>query len=687
MTKPSLRLQACCLFLTFACLGTMALGQQKKRLLDKETFMEMESVGSPAISPDGTQIIFTRSWVDKMKDQRRSNLWIVDTGGTRVRELTTGNYSDSSPVWSPDGKRIAFLSDRDGTSQLHVMWLDTKETAQLTHLERAPSNLVWSPDGKQIAFSSFVPDNEPVLSVRLPERPRGAEWARPAVIVDRLSWAADGRGPTPKGYTHIYVIDSILGGTPRQITNGKFNHNGPQWSADGKIIYLSGIRKPEAEYLRGDSEIYAIDLQTLEVKTLTDRKGPDGNVEISPNGQWIAYTGYDDKKFTSHLSSLYLMDKNGASKRVWADNLNSSPQNIIWAADNSGVYLTIEEKGSTHLFFAPVGGPPRKLTNGVHTLGGFSMASNGQAATVRSSFKEPGTLVTFKVQDATKMKELVDVNEDVLSGRTLGDAEELWFTSKDGLKVQGWLIKPAEFEPGKKYPMVLWIHGGPWSMYNVGFNWAFQNWSAMGYAVLYTNPRGSTGYGQDFVNGIQYSYPGKDYDDLMAGVDAALAKGFIDERNLFVCGGSGGGVLTAWIVGHTDRFAAAVSMRPVINWHSFVGTTDGASWYNQFQKYPWEDPMEFAVRSPLHYVANVKTPTMVMTGEADLRTPMAQSEEYYRALKMLKKETLLVRMPDEYHGWRRPSHQLLQQLYLHAWFEKHARKGPAAAKAEGGDSK
>jgi dipeptidyl aminopeptidase/acylaminoacyl peptidase len=221
--------------------------------------------------------------------------------------------------------------------------------------------------------------------------------------------------------------------------------------------------------------------------------------------------------------------------------------------------------------------------------------------------------------------------------------------------------------------MVLWIHGGPWSLYNVAFNWSFQNFAANGYAVLFTNPRGSTGYGQEFVNGIQYSYPGKDFDDLMAGVDAAIAKGFIDENNLFVCGGSGGGVLTAWIVGHTSRFAAAVSMRPVINWHSFVGTTDGPSWYDQFTKYPWEDPMQYAARSPLTYVANVTTPTMVMTGEADLRTPIRQSEEFYRALKMLKKETLLVRMPDEFHGWRRPSHRLAQQLYLLAWFEKHKR--------------
>jgi dipeptidyl aminopeptidase/acylaminoacyl peptidase len=668
-------------------LCAVAFAQPKPRLLDKETFMNMESVGNPEISPDGKQIIFTRTWVDKSKDQYRSNLWIIDVDGSRVRELTSGARNDSSPVWSPDGKRIAFLSDRDGTNQLHVMWLDTREIAQLTHLEQAPNGIKWSPDGKQIAFTSFVPDSDPILPIKLPERPRGAEWARPATVVDRLSWASDGRGPVPKGHTHLFVIDATLGGTPRQITSGKYNHGGGQggydWASDGKLIYLSGIRKPEAEYLRGDSEIYVVDLSSLEIKPLTDRKGPDGNPTVSPNGAWIAYSGYDDKMYTNHVSSLYLMDKSGGARRVLAGNLMSSPQNLVWALDNSGVYFSVEEKGSSQVYFAPTSGAARQITNGVHILNGLSLANNGQGAAIRTSFQEPGALVTFNLKDAAKMTKLVDVNADVLANVKLGDAEELWFTSKDGWKVQGWLIKPADFDAGKKYPMVLWIHGGPWSMYSVAWNWAFQNFAANGYAVLYTNPRGSTGYGQDFVNGIQYSYPGKDYDDLMAGVDAALAKGFIDEKNLFVCGGSGGGVLTAWIVGHTDRFAAAVSMRPVINWHSFVGTTDGANWYYQFQKRPWEDPMEFAARSPLNYVGNVKTPTMVMTGEADLRTPMGQSEEYYRALKMLRKETLLVRMPDEFHGWRRPSHQLAQQLYLMAWFEKHTRKDQAKAAGSG----
>jgi dipeptidyl aminopeptidase/acylaminoacyl peptidase len=256
------------------------------------------------------------------------------------------------------------------------------------------------------------------------------------------------------------------------------------------------------------------------------------------------------------------MNADGSGKRVLADKLESTPQNLSWLG--KGLYFTVESKGVTDIGWVSVDSGQLRRTTTKTMLSAVAVSSTGQVAAISSSHQKPGALVTFKSDDVTRMATLVDVNSDVLTGVKLGEAEEIWFASKDGLKVQGWLIKPANFETGKKYPMVLWIHGGPWSMYSTAWNWAFQNFAANGYAVLYTNPRGSTGYGQDFVNGIQYSYPGKDYDDLMAGVDAAVAKGFIDDRNLFVCGGSGGGVLTAWIVGHTDRFAAAVSMRPVI---------------------------------------------------------------------------------------------------------------------------
>jgi dipeptidyl aminopeptidase/acylaminoacyl peptidase len=667
------RVSLVALVLTLAGLAAVAEAQPK-RYLDKATYFEMESISSPRISPDGETVLFSRGYVDIMSDRSRSNLWVVGIDGRRLRQLTDGDWSDSSPVWSPDGDRIAFLSDRSGTTQLHVMWADTREQLQLTRLERAPGSIAWSPDGQSIAFTNFVPDSSSVLPVKLPPVPRGAQLAPGATVIDSTSWARDGSGPTPRGFTHIFTIDAMVGGTPRQVTSGDFSHGGPEWSRDGRTLYMSGILKPDAEYERGDSEIYAIDLDTLEVTPLTDREGPDSGPVVSPDGRWIAYTGYDDRNYTSTLRDLYMMDAAGDRKRLWVGGLPSSPGNVTWAADGSGVYYSMDQEGEENTWFAPAdqGMAPRPVTSGVHVLSSVSFAENGRAAGILSHVTQPGVLVTFSADNPSEIRELVDVNADVLADRVVADAEEIRTTSSDGLEVQGWLMKPVDFDPSKKYPMLLWIHGGPWSMYDVGFNWAWQNFAANGYAVLWMNPRGSTGYGQDFVNGIQHGYPGKDYDDLMATVDAAIAKGFIDADNLFVCGGSGGGVLTAWIVGKTDRFRAAVSMRPVINWHSFVGTTDGASWYRQFEKYPWEDPMEYAVRSPLHYVANVTTPTMLMTGTADLRTPMSQTEEFYRALKIVRKaETLMVRMPDEYHGWRRPSHRLLQQLYLMAWFEKY----------------
>lgn len=641
------------------------------RLLTDETLFEMEEVRGPTISPDGSQVVFTRRRVDQITDKFHANLWLVDTDGQRVRELTHGDWRDSDPVFSPDGSRLAFLSDRGGSQQIHVLWLDTREVAQLTHLERSPSNLQWSPDGKRLAFNLFVPDKSSPLEIKLPPAPKGAERAPPALVVDRMSWARDGSGFQPPGFQHLFVIDAMLGGTPHQVTEGPYNHGEAAWAHDGKTLFFSAIRKENAEYLRRDSEIHAVDLESGDIRTLTDRRGPDTSPRVSPDGKWLVYAGYDDQKWTSHLQNLYLMDTDGGHQRVLAKDLANSPRNTTWAADSRGVYFLLGEHGTHNLHFVSTDGKAQRITEGIHTLSDLSLANNGQTASVFSTFHEPGRLVTFNVATPDQRKTLVDLNSDVLRGVQLGEVEEFWVTAPDGLKSQGWLIRPAEFDAKKKYPMVMWIHGGPWSMYGVGFNWAFQNFAAQGYALLYMNPRGSTGYGQDFVNGIQYAYPGKDYDDLMAGVDEALTRSWINKDNLFVCGGSGGGVLTAWIVGHTDRFRAAVSMRPVINWHSFVGTTDGVMWYDQFRKRPWEDFTEYAQRSPLTYAPNVNTPTLVMTGEADLRTPMSQSEEYYRALKMLKKETLLIRMPDEYHGWRRPSHRLAQQLYLRAWFDKY----------------
>lgn len=645
-----------------------------KGKLTLDLYMDWEYVTAPQISFDGSQVVYTRRWTDKINDKFESDVWIMNSDSSKNRFLVKG----ASPLWSPDGKRIAYIAPgQPAGPQIWVKWMDSGEETQLTRLERAPTNIDWSPDGKRIAFNMSVP-SKPGFTVKLPARPDGAKWIEPPRVIDRLDYRADGQGYRSDGYTHIFVIGVDSGGTPRQLTDGDYNHGSPEWSPDSQTIIFSAIRKPDAEYLRGDSEIYSLSVKDGAVRQLTDREGPDQSPVISPDGRYIAYTGSDRSDDTYTVSKLYLMDIGGGNKKTLTGGFDRSPVRPVWAADGSGVYFTTEDKGTDNLFFEPAkGGAPRQVTQGNHQLQVSSMARNGIAAGVLTSSSEPGDVVVFNLKQPV-IKKVTDVNGDLLEARRLGDVEEIWYDSVGGKKIQGWIVKPPDFDASKKYPLMLYIHGGPHTMYGVGFNFEFQNHAAEGYVVLYTNPRGSTGYGEEFGNAINNNYPGQDYDDLINGVDAVIKKGFIDERNLFVTGGSGGGVLTAWIVGHTNRFAAAVSMKPVINWYSFVGTTDGSSWYYNFKKLPWEDPSEHIRRSPITYVGNVTTPTMLITGELDLRTPMEETEQYYRALKLRKIDTLMVRLPDEYHGFnavpRHPSNRLQQILHLRGWFEKYRKK-------------
>jgi dipeptidyl aminopeptidase/acylaminoacyl peptidase len=376
------------------------------------------------------------------------------------------------------------------------------------------------------------------------------------------------------------------------------------------------------------------------------------------------------------------MNSDGSNPRLVSGDWDRSPGTVIWNEDGSGIYFSAQSEGTENLYYVPVGGTGagkvQAVTRGIHLLDVSDITTKGKAVGTLSSFHKPGDVITFDVKRPTDLKQVTFVNDDVLAGKKLGKVEEIWYTSADGLKIQGWYITPPDFDPSRKYPMQLHIHGGPHGMYGVGFNYGWQEHAANGYVILYTNPRGSTGYGSAFGNAIKRSYPGKDYDDLMAGVDALLQKGFVDTRNMFVTGCSGGGVLTAWVVGHTDRFAAASSNCPVIDWFSFAGTMDmtwgSASVIRNFNKQPWEDPMEYFRRSPIAYVGNVKTPTMLMTGEQDLRTPISQTEQFYRALKMRNVPTAMLRFNNEWHGTSStPSNFLRTQLYLRYWFDKYKR--------------
>jgi len=646
-----------------------AATQDPSKDLTLDLYLDWERVSDPQISPDGHQIVYTRRQVDRVHDRWESELWIVDRDGGRNRFLTRG----AGARWSPDGTRIAFTRQGDprGT-QLFVRWMDAEgATSQITHVEHTPSNIRWSPDGRSLAFVMTVP-SPAAWHVTVPGRPAGAEWTPPPKVVTRLRYRRDRQGFIDDGYRHIFVVPAD-GGTPRQLTDGDWNHGSPAWAPDGSEILFSSLRVADAEHVWRESEIYAVRVADGTIRTLTTRHGPDTGPVVSPDGKLVAYTGYNWTDDTYVAGDVYVMDIDGSHPRAITQSLDRSARNLTWAPDNRGLYFFTDDHGRTDVFFASTGGDVHRVTQGNHRLQMTSMTDDLMAVGTLSGPDQPGDVVAFDLRDPDPVR-LTRVNDDVLAGRRLGRVEEITYPSTGGLTIQGWIITPPDFDPSRKYPLILAIHGGPHGMYGVGFNFGWQNHAANGYVVLYTNPRGSSGYGSAFGNTIKNAYPGQDFDDLMTGVDTVINRGYIDEDNLFVYGCSGGGVLTAWIVGHTNRFAAASANCPVTNWLSFVGTTDGPTWYRNFASLPWEDPSEHLRRSPLMYVGNVTTPTMLMTGVKDLRTPMPQTEEFYMALRYRNVPTAMVRFNDEWHGTgSKPSNFMRTQLFLRQWFQRYQR--------------
>jgi dipeptidyl aminopeptidase/acylaminoacyl peptidase len=653
--------------------------------LNTETIWQMRQVSDPQITKDGKSIIYVLGWSDKMVDQRYSNLWTVSADGKDNRPLTTGSFHDASPRISPDGTRIAYLTNRSGKTQIHVRWLDSGQEAQITDLQQSPSNIEWSPDGKWIGYTARVPAKND-FSIRLPEKPNGAKWPDPPIVITKLRWTADGQGILQPGYTHVFAVPAS-GGTPKQISNGDYNHGGGgagggggfAWSADGKSIYVSTARIPDADYNLEGGDIYSYSVEDGSVKQLTHRRGPDSDPVPGPGGKKIAYVGHDWKFQSYTVNHLYLMDPDGSNPKNLTAGLDRDVRAPHWSWDGKSIYFLAEDRGNVQLYAVDVdAGSYRQVTNGIQELGpGFSIANNQMVATVRSDPENPGDVAVVPAyrQNAAPAR-LTSVNESLMSQYQLGKVEELTFDSFDGRNMQGWIIKPPDFDPSKKYAFILDIHGGPHNMYGVSFQHELQIQAAHGYVVLYMNPRGSTGYGEEFGNIIHTHYPGDDYKDLMLGVDKMVEKGYIDPKKLCVTGGSGGGLLTAWVIGHTDRFAAAVSQYPVTDWVTQAGTADGGYGHSALwmKTLPWDNPQQLIEHSPIYFAKNFKTPTMVITGESDRRTPIAESEELYFALKAQKIPSVMVRVPDEFHGIHgHNSHYIDKIEYILAWMEKYTK--------------
>ncbi len=657
---------------------TLAANSTHFQLMD---VFELEWASDPQISPDGQQIVYVRNFMDVMSDRRRSNLWTISTDGRDHRPLTSGLDNDASPRWSPDGKRLLFTSNDGGSTQLFVRWMDSGQTARLTQLTNSPSGLSWSPDGQWIAFSMLVSESSSAF-VQLPKKPAGATWAEDAMAIDKLIYRSDGAGYLGDGFHQIFVL-STEGSTPRQITSGSFNHRSQTvWTPDSEALIFSANRHENWQFDPENSELYEVRLKDGRIHPLTDRQGPDHSPALSPDGQHIAYVGYDDRLLGYQVEILYVMPRAGGTPEAWTTKLDRSVDSPVWSVDGEGVFFKFSDHGNTKIGFVTEAGKVETVAADVggtsigrpYGGGSFSAADSGQLAFTQTRPDHPADVATVR-RGSPGARRLTHLNDDLFTHKQLGQIEELWWkSSHDGRRIQGWLIKPPTFDPTKKYPLILEIHGGPFADYGDRFAAEPQLFATAGYVVLYANPRGSSSYGGEFGNLIHHAYPGNDYDDLMSGVDAVIAKGYVDEDNLFVTGGSGGGTLTTWIVGTTNRFRAAVSAKPVINWTSFALTSDS---YNFFYKYwfpgfPWDHPEQYHQRSPLSRVGKVQTPTMLLTGEADYRTPISESEQYYQALKLRQVDTMLVRIPGASHGIaRRPSNLMTKVAHILAWFEKY----------------
>ena len=644
---------------------------------------ELEYASDPRISPYGKTIVYIRNGMDIMKDRSFGRLWTVDSDGTHHRKLTNRETNESSPRWSPSGNRIAFVSTAEHGSEIYVLWTDTRQLTKITELDGSPSGLSWSPDGTQIAFSIKVAGKKDEL-VKAKKKPKGAQWADAPRVTTLLKHERDGSGYISPGFTHLFVVPAE-GNTARQVSSGSFHHSDtPQWSPDGSALYFSTNRNDDWEFEFRNSEIYRLDLGSGEIAALTDRNGPDHSPRISPDGTTIAYLGYEDKVQAYQVTKLHLMDTDGSNKRELSLDLDRNLSALSWSEDSQGLYFQYEDQGDTKIGYTDIQGRFSTIAEGLggtsigrpYGGGSYTQSKDGTLAFTFCTAYHPAEVAVASIKNASQS--LTDLNADILGHRDLGEVEEIRYRSTlDELPIQGWVVKPPEFDEDKRYPLLVEIHGGPISNYGDRFSAEMQLYASAGYVVFYPNFRGSTGYGEAFGNLLYNNYPGDDYQDIMDGVDQLIAAGYIDEDQLYVTGGSAGGIMTAWIIGTNNRFRAASVVKPVMNWISKTLTADNYYGYADYRipGQPWENFEAYWKFSPISLVGNVETPTMVMVGMEDLRTPISEAKQLYHALKLRRIPTVYVEIPGAYHNIaRRPSQLITKIDHNLAWFKKHSGK-------------
>ncbi|MEP0390578.1 MAG: S9 family peptidase [Erythrobacter sp.] len=633
----------------------------------------------PQISPDGSKIAYVRRTNDIMTDRAVSSIWLIDVSSGAETPLVTGAGTHVSPRWSPNGDRLAYISTESGGGpELHVRWMDSGESANITALAEGPGGIAWSPDGNQIAYTARVPGKGLTLGSP-PAKPEGAQWGKPLQVIDRLVYRRDGGSYVKPGTAQLFVV-SAIGGAPRQLTFGEYSNGGAvEWSPDGSTLYFSANRREDWELQIFGSEVYSLDVASGEITALTARDGPDGAPQVSPDGSKIAYLGFDDQGNAFDQTNLYVMNADGSGSRQLVPSLDRSFDTVEWT--EAGLLASYEDDGEHRVarigLNASTATPlDARVGSGYvalpYTGGEWSVSGNGSLAFTTQSAVAPPDVA---VQTRRGIRTLTSLNAVSLGGKEMGETRELAVTMEDGTVIPAWIMLPPGYKAGDKVPTILEMHGGPYAAYGPEFSIDYQLYGTAGYAVVFANPGGSTGYGEEFADRIEDNYPISNVPELMAVVDAAVAQGFSDEENLFVTGGSGGGILTAYVVGKTDRFKAAAAHKPVINWVSQGLMSDLPTLIPRYWLggLPWEKPEEYWERGPLSNMANVTTPTLVLVGADDYRTPRSEAEQFYAALKLVGVDTALVVTPDSSHNnlSQSPSQQAARTASVIAWFDKY----------------
>ncbi len=672
-SRVSLGLLGVCFMLT----SVQAASDDTERFTSRDVF-ELEYATDPQIRPGGEQIAYVRRSNDIMTDRTRSNIWQVAPDGSDHRPLLSGTVNFSSPRWSPDGTRLAYLSTAERGSQLYVRWMDTGQTALVTNIQETASNIAWSPDGKSIAFTMNVPFDARPFSVDMPEKPEGAEWSPAFEYVTETRFQADGSGILNPAYSHIFVVPAE-GGTPRQLTAGSYNHRSSlSWTPDSREILFSANRNENWALQSRESDIFAVSTAG-ELRQLTAMPGVETGPRVSPDGTLIAYGKTDNEKLAYRNRYLHVIGIDGENDQNLSAGIDNSLSGWVWDG-NEGLHYQLTRRGITEVGRVNLAGGHRAVATGLggeslgrpYASGSFSVESDLLVIT-RGSATRPADLVALR--DGTEIQ-LTTLNEDLLGHKVLGQVHEIIYDSAiDGEEIQGWYLTPPDYDPARRYPLILEIHGGPHSAYGPHFSAELQRMAAAGYVVFFNNHRGSTSYGERFALLLQNKYSSEyDFSDHMSGIDALIAQGIADPDRLYITGGSAGGIAAAYAIGLTDRFKAAVVAKPVVNWVSKVLTADSGIGQitNQFPSLPWENIDDYWRRSPLSLIPNMTTPTLLITGESDRRTPISETEQMYQALKIQGVEVVMVRIPGSPHGIAgRPSRLIGKVENILAWFSRY----------------